>query len=345
MEYRELGRTGLKVSAITLGTMTWGEQNTEAEAFEQIRLAKDARVNVLDTAEMYPVPPGGETYATTERIIGNYFKKYGDRADWVLASKVVGPGRMDHIRDGSPRLDRKNITAALEASLKRLNTDYLDLYQLHWPDRKTNFFGQLGYTHDPDDQSTPIEETLEVLGDLVKAGKVRHIGLSNETPWGTMRFAQLAESRGLPRAVAIQNPYNLLNRTFEVGLAEIALREQIGLLAYSPLAFGVLAGKYLNGARPAKARLTLFERFQRYNNPQAVAATQAYVELAHQHGLDAAQMALAFVTQQPFVTSNIIGATSLEQLASNLESAQVVLTQEVLQGIEAIHQRHPNPAP
>lgn len=345
MEYRELGRTGLKVSAITLGTMTWGEQNTEAEAFEQIRLAKDARVNVLDTAEMYPVPPGSETYATTERIIGNYFKKYGDRADWVLASKVVGPGRMDHIRDGSPRLDRKNITAALEASLKRLNTDYLDLYQLHWPDRKTNFFGQLGYTHDPDDQSTPIEETLEVLGDLVKAGKVRHIGLSNETPWGTMRFAQLAESRGLPRAVAIQNPYNLLNRTFEVGLAEIALREQIGLLAYSPLAFGVLAGKYLNGARPAKARLTLFERFQRYNNPQAVAATQAYVELAHQHGLDAAQMALAFVTQQPFVTSNIIGATSLEQLASNLESAQVVLTQEVLQGLEAIHQRHPNPAP
>ncbi|PVZ20140.1 MULTISPECIES: NADP(H)-dependent aldo-keto reductase [unclassified Pseudomonas] len=345
MEYRELGRTGLKVSAITLGTMTWGEQNTEAEAFEQIRMAKDAQVNVLDTAEMYPVPPGGETYATTERIIGNYFKRYGDRADWVLASKVVGPGRMDHIRDGNLRLDRKNITQALEASLKRLNTDYLDLYQLHWPDRKANYFGQLGYTHDPADHSTPIEETLEVLDELVKAGKVRHIGLSNETPWGTMRFAHLAESRGWPRVVSIQNPYNLLNRTFEVGLAEIALREQIGLLAYSPLAFGVLAGKYLNGARPAKARLTLFERFQRYNNPQAVAATQAYVELANQHGLDPAQMALAFVTQQPFVTSNIIGATSLEQLASNLESATLVLPPQVLEGIEAIHQRHPNPAP
>lgn len=345
MEYRELGRTGLKVSAITLGTMTWGEQNTEAEAFEQIRMAKDAQVNVLDTAEMYPVPPGGETYATTERIIGNYFKRYGDRADWVLASKVVGPGRMDHIRDGNLRLDRKNITQALEASLKRLNTDYLDLYQLHWPDRKANYFGQLGYTHDPADHSTPIEETLEVLDELVKAGKVRHIGLSNETPWGTMRFAHLAESRGWPRVVSIQNPYNLLNRTFEVGLAEIALREQIGLLAYSPLAFGVLAGKYLNGARPAKARLTLFERFQRYNNPQAVAATQAYVELANQHGLDPAQMALAFVTQQPFVTSNIIGATSLEQLASNLESARLVLPPQVLEGIEAIHQRHPNPAP
>ncbi|UFH50833.1 NADP(H)-dependent aldo-keto reductase [Pseudomonas sp. KNUC1026] len=345
MEYRELGRTGLNVSAITLGTMTWGEQNTEAEAFEQIRLAKDAKVNVLDTAEMYPVPPGAETYATTERIIGNYFRTYGDRADWVLASKVVGPGRMDHIRDGNLQLDRKNITQALEASLKRLNTDYLDLYQLHWPDRKTNCFGELGYTHDPDNQSTPIEETLEVLDELVKAGKVRHIGLSNETPWGTMRFAQLAESRGWPRAVSIQNPYNLLNRTFEVGLAEIALREQIGLLAYSPLAFGVLAGKYLNGARPAKARLTLFERFQRYNNPQALAATEAYVKLAREHGLDAAQMALAFVTQQPFVTSNIIGATSLEQLASNLESAQLVLSAEVLEGIEAIHQRQPNPAP
>ncbi|MFF7706728.1 NADP(H)-dependent aldo-keto reductase [Pseudomonas sp. NPDC007930] len=345
MQFRPLGRTDLQVSALTLGTMTWGEQNTEAEAFEQIRLAKAARVNVLDTAEMYPVPPGGETYATTERIIGNYFRKFGDRADWILASKVAGPGRMDHIRDGNPRLDRKNITAALEASLKRLNTDYLDLYQLHWPDRKTNFFGKLGYTHHADDQSTPIEETLEVLSELVKAGKVRHVGLSNETPWGTMRFAQLAESHGWARPVSIQNPYNLVNRSFEVGLAEVAIREQIGLLAYSPLAFGVLAGKYLNGARPAKGRLTLFERFQRYNNPETTLATEAYVQLAREHGLDPAQMALAFVTQQPFVTSNIIGATTLEQLQSNLASAELVLSAEVLQGIEAIHQRQPNPAP
>jgi aryl-alcohol dehydrogenase-like predicted oxidoreductase len=332
MEFRSLGKTDLKVSAIALGTMTWGEQNTAEEAFAQIRQSKDAGVNFLDTAEMYPVPPGGETYAETERIIGQYFKKYGDRNDWVLASKVVGPGRMDHIRDGNPRLNRTNIVAALEASLKRLNTDYLDLYQLHWPDRKTNFFGVLGYTHDADDQPVEIEETLSVLDDLVKEGKIRHFGLSNETPWGTQRFLHQAENGNLPRAVSIQNPYNLLNRTFEIGLAEIAIREQIGLLAYSPLAFGVLAGKYLNGARPATGRLTLFERFQRYNNPQVDSASAAYV-------------ALAYVTSRPFVTSNIIGATTLEQLTSNLASADLTLSDEVLAGIEAIHVRQPNPAP
>ncbi|AJQ46480.1 NADP(H)-dependent aldo-keto reductase [Pseudomonas putida] len=345
MQKRTLGRTDLKVSAITLGTMTWGEQNTEAEAFEQIRLAKDAGVNTLDTAEMYPVPPNGTTYGSTETIIGNYFRRHGDRSDWVLASKVAGPGRLEHIRDGNPRLDRKNIVAALDASLDRLQTDYLDLYQLHWPDRKTNCFGQLGYKHEPDDQATAIEDTLEVLDDLVKAGKIRHIGLSNETPWGTSRFLQLAETRGWPRAVSIQNPYSLLNRSFEVGLAEIALREQIGLLAYSPLAFGVLSGKYLGGARPAGARLSLFERFQRYNNPQVEKAASAYVELARLHGLDPAQLALAFVTAQPFVTSNIIGATKLEQLRSNLASVELRLDDELLAGIEAIHQQQPNPAP
>ncbi|WP_243054828.1 NADP(H)-dependent aldo-keto reductase [Pseudomonas sp. BP01] len=345
MQKRTLGRTDLKLSAITLGTMTWGEQNTEAEAFEQIRLAKDAGVNTLDTAEMYPVPPNGTTYGSTETIIGNYFRRHGDRSDWVLASKVAGPGRLEHIRDGNPRLDRKNIVAALDASLDRLQTDYLDLYQLHWPDRKTNCFGQLGYKHEPDDQATAIEDTLEVLDDLVKAGKIRHIGLSNETPWGTSRFLQLAETRGWPRAVSIQNPYSLLNRSFEVGLAEIALREQIGLLAYSPLAFGVLSGKYLGGARPAGARLSLFERFQRYNNTQVEKAASAYVELALQHGLDPAQLALAFVTAQPFVTSNIIGATTLEQLRSNLASVELRLDDEVLAGIEAIHQQQPNPAP
>jgi len=345
MQKRTLGRTDLKVSAITLGTMTWGEQNTEAEAFEQIRLAKDAGVNTLDTAEMYPVPPNGTTYGSTETIIGNYFRRHADRSDWVLASKVAGPGRLEHIRDGNPRLDRKNIIAALDASLDRLQTDYLDLYQLHWPDRKTNCFGQLGYKHEPDDQATAIEDTLEVLDDLVEAGKIRHIGLSNETPWGTSRFLQLAETRGWPRAVSIQNPYSLLNRSFEVGLAEIALREQIGLLAYSPLAFGVLSGKYLGGARPAGARLSLFERFQRYNNPQVEKAASAYVELARQHGLDPAQLALAFVTAQPFVTSNIIGATTLEQLRSNLASVELRLDDELLAGIEAIHQQQPNPAP
>ncbi|BAP44922.1 NADP(H)-dependent aldo-keto reductase [Pseudomonas sp. LJDD11] len=345
MQFRSLGKTDISVSAICLGTMTWGEQNTQAQAFEQIRLAKDAAVNFIDTAEMYPVPPRGETYTRTESIIGEYFKQYGDRQDWVLASKVAGPGRMEHIRDGNPRLDRRNITAALEGSLKRLNTDYLDLYQLHWPDRKTNFFGVLGYQHDADDQSTAIEETLDVLDELVKAGKVRHVGLSNETPWGTQRFLNLAQTRGQTRAVSIQNPYSLLNRTFEVGLAEIAIREQIGLLAYSPLAFGVLAGKYLNGARPADGRLTLFDRFQRYNNPQAVSATAQYVALAREHGLDPAQMALAYVTSRPFVTSNIIGATTLEQLTSNLASIDLVLSDEVIAGIEAIHVKQPNPAP
>lgn len=345
MQFRPLGKTDINVSAIALGTMTWGEQNTQAEAFEQIRMAKAAGVNFMDTAEMYPVPPNGESYATTERYIGEYFKQHGDRADWILASKVAGPGRMDHIRDGNPRLDRKNIPAALDASLKRLNTDYLDLYQLHWPDRKTNFFGQLDYKHQADDQFTAIEETLEVLDEQVKAGKIRHIGLSNETPWGTQRFLHLAETRGWPRAVSIQNPYNLVNRSFEVGLAEIAIREQIGLLAYSPLAFGVLPGKYLNGARPAKGRLTLFDRFQRYNNPQTDRAAAAYVALAQEHGLDPAQMALAFVTGQPFVTSNIIGATTLEQLASNLASIELVLSPEVLAGLEAIHTEQPNPAP
>jgi aryl-alcohol dehydrogenase-like predicted oxidoreductase len=345
MQFRSLGRTDISVSAISLGTMTWGEQNTQEEAFEQIRMAKQAGVNFLDTAEMYPVPPRGETYTKTESIIGEYFKKHGDRADWILASKVAGPGRMEHIRDGNPRLDRKNITAALEGSLKRLNTDYLDLYQLHWPDRKTNFFGALGYSHDADDVSTPIEETLEVLDDLVKAGKIRHVGLSNETPWGTQRFLHLAESRGLARAVSIQNPYNLLNRSFEVGLAEMAIREQVGLLAYSPLAFGMLTGKYENGARPAKGRLTLFERFQRYNNPQAIRATEQYVALARKAGLDPSQMALAYVTSRPFVTSNIIGATDLQQLETNLASIDLVLSDDVIAGIEAIHTAQPNPAP
>ncbi|WP_434681427.1 NADP(H)-dependent aldo-keto reductase [Pseudomonas sp. R1-18] len=345
MQYRSLGKTDVSVSAISLGTMTWGEQNTQEQAFEQIRMAKEAGVNFIDTAEMYPVPPRGETYTKTESIIGEYFKKYGDRSDWVLASKVAGPGRMDHIRDGNPRLDRKNITAALEASLKRLNTDYLDLYQLHWPDRKTNFFGVLGYTHDEQDVAVDIEETLAVLGDLVKAGKIRHFGLSNETPWGTHRFLHLAQTHDLPRAVSIQNPYNLLNRSFEIGLAEMAIREQIGLLAYSPLAFGMLTGKYENGARPADGRLTLFDRFQRYNNPQAVSATARYVALAREHGLDPSQMALAYVTSRPFVTSNIIGATNLEQLAVNLGSIDVSLSDEVIAGIEAIHTAQPNPAP
>lgn len=345
MEQRQLGRTELNVTALCLGTMTWGEQNSEREAFDQLDCARAGGVNFVDTAEMYPVPPKPDTYATTERYIGNYFKARGNRADWILASKVAGPGNgIHHIRDGQLKMNRHHIVTALDASLRRLQTDWIDLYQLHWPERSTNFFGQLGYHH-RDQDFTPIEETLEVLDEQVRAGKIRHIGLSNETPWGTMKFLQLAESRGWPRAVSIQNPYNLLNRTFEVGLAEIAMREQCGLLAYSPLAFGMLSGKYEQGARPAGARLTLFSRFARYAKPESQAACSRYVALAREHGLDPAQMALAYVTQQPFVTSNIIGATSIEQLESNLASSELRLSAEALEAIEAIHTAHPNPAP
>jgi aryl-alcohol dehydrogenase-like predicted oxidoreductase len=345
MEKRQLGRTDLDVTALCLGTMTWGEQNNESEAFAQMDRAKAAGINFVDTAEMYPVPPKPDTYATTERYIGNYFKARGNRADWILASKIAGPGNgISHIRDGKLKMNRQHIVAALDASLQRLQTDWIDLYQLHWPERSTNFFGQLGYRHQ-DQDFTPIEETLEVLDEQVRAGKIRHIGLSNETPWGTMKFLQIAEARGWPRAVSIQNPYNLLNRTFEVGLAEIAMREQCGLLAYSPLAFGMLSGKYEQGAQPAGARLTLFSRFARYAKPESQAACSRYVALAKEHGLDPAQMALAYVTQQPFVTSNIIGATSIEQLESNLASSELHLSAEVLEAIEAIHTAQPNPAP
>ncbi len=345
MEFRRLGRSELEVSSLCLGTMTWGEQNSEADAFAQIDRAKAAGINFIDTAEMYPVPPRAETYATTEQYIGNYFKARGDRADWILATKIAGPGNgITHIRDGHPRFDRQQIRTAIDASLRRLQTDWIDLYQLHWPERSTNFFGQLGYRHQESD-FTPLEETLEALDEEVRCGRIRCIGLSNETPWGTMKYLQLAESRGWPRAVSIQNPYNLLNRSFEVGLAEIAIREQCGLLAYSPLAFGMLSGKYENGARPANARITLFQRFARYTNPQAKAACSRYVTLAREHGLDPAQMALAYVTAQPFVTSNIIGATTIEQLAANLASADLKLPAEVLAGIEAIHTEQPNPAP
>ncbi len=345
MEYRKLGRTDIDVSVLCLGTMTWGEQNTETEAHAQLDAALAAGVNFVDTAELYPVPPKEETYTLTEQYIGSWLKHRGRRDDIVLASKVVGRADwLDYMRDGQICLDRANIEQALHGSLERLQTDYLDLYQLHWPDRSTNFFGELGYTH-ISEHSVPIEESLRVLADLVQAGKIRHVGLSNETPWGVMEFLRLAEQCGLPRAVSVQNPYSLLNRSFEVGLAEIAHREECGLLAYSPLGFGVLSGKYLQGQQPANARVTLYERFSRYSNVQAVAATEAYVALAHEHELDPAQMALAYVTSRPFLTSNIIGATSMAQLQSNLASAELDLSEDVIDGIDAIHQNQPNPAP
>jgi aryl-alcohol dehydrogenase-like predicted oxidoreductase len=346
MNQRPLGNTGLPVSELCLGTMTFGEQNTEADAFAQLDRAVAAGINFIDTAEMYPVPPRVETQGATERFIGNWLAQRGGRDRLIIASKVAGPGDwIDYLRMPGRRLDRANIEAALDASLERLQTDYIDLYQLHWPDRETNYFGKLGYSHPPQDESVPLLETLQVLGDLVQAGKIRHVGLSNETPWGTMRMLALAETHGLPRMVSIQNPYSLLNRSFEVGLAEVAIREQCGLLAYSPLGFGMLSGKYLNGEGPAGARLTLFSRFDRYSNEQAQWATAEYCAIARRHGLDPAQMALAFVTSRPFVTSNIIGATTLEQLESNLASVELSLSQEVLDEIEAVHQRQPNPSP
>lgn len=346
MEYRPLGRTGLNVSALCLGTMTFGEQNSEAEAHAQLDQAVTAGINFIDTAEMYPVPPKAETQGRTETYIGSWLKQHGQRDDLIIASKVAGPAEwLNYLRGGQNRLDRRNILAAVEDSLRRLQTDHIDLYQVHWPDRNTNFFGKLGYEHPAEDSSIPIEETLRALEELVTAGKVRHIGVSNETPWGLMQYLALAEQAGLPRIASIQNPYNLLNRSFEVGLAEIAHREDVGLLAYSPLGFGVLSGKYLDSAWPEGARLTLHERFSRYSNPQGVAATEAYVKLAREQNLSPAQMALAFVTSRPFVTSNIIGATSLEQLNENLASAKLSLPDEVLTEIEAIHQQQPNPCP
>jgi len=347
MEYRQLGNTDLKVSLICLGTMTWGEQNSQEDGFAQMDYAVEHGVNFFDTAELYSIPPNASTYGSTETIIGNWLKSRGSRDRIVLASKVAGPGAdwIPHIRNANTRLDRRNIEAALHASLKRLQTDYLDLYQLHWPDRNTNYFGKLGYTHMRDEQTVPIEETLEVLNDLVKAGKIRHIGVSNETPWGVMEYLRVADTRHWPRLVSIQNPYSLLNRSFEIGLAEIAMRERVGLLAYSPLGFGVLSGKYLHGQQPAGARITLWPNYSRYTNPQAIAATEAYVSLARQHGLEPSQMALAYINRREFLTSNIIGATSLAQLETNIASAELVLSASVLTEIEAIHARHPNPSP
>ena len=346
MEYRPLGRSDLDVSTICLGTMTWGQQNTEQEAHQQLDYALEKGINFIDTAELYPVPPKADTQGRTESYIGSWLAKRGNRKDVILASKVTGRSGMDWFRGGETRLDRRQMTTALEASLKRLQTDYLDLYQLHWPDRKANYFGQLGYVHDPGDDSIALEDQLEVLDGMVQSGKVRHVGVSNETPWGTAKFLALADERGWPRMVSVQNPYSLLNRSFEVGLAEIAIREQCGLLAYSPLGFGVLSGKYLEGDPPSGARLTLFgDIFTRYTNDRAVAATRDYVAIARDNGLDPAQMALAYVNSRPFVTSNIVGATSMAQLTSNITSIEVTLSERVLRAIEAVHGQNPDPSP
>ena len=346
MQYHRIPHSSLEVSLLGLGTMTFGEQNSEADAHAQLDYAVAAGINLIDTAEMYPVPPKPETQGLTEQYIGSWLKARGSRDKIILASKVSGPSRgNDKPIRPNMALDRKNIRVALEDSLRRLNTDYLDIYQLHWPQRETNCFGKLNYRYSEQTAVVTLLETLEALNEQVRAGKIRYIGVSNETPWGVIRYLQLAEKHDLPRIVSIQNPYSLLNRSFEVGLAEISQHEGVELLAYSSLTFGTLSGKYLNGAQPAGARNTLFSRFTRYTGPQAQLATAEYVALAKRHGLDPAQMALAFVRQQPFVASTLLGATTLEQLKSNIDSQDVVLSQEVLDAVEEIHTRFTFPAP
>jgi aryl-alcohol dehydrogenase-like predicted oxidoreductase len=343
MEYRQLGRTDLKVSKLCLGTMTFGEQNTEAEAHEQMDFALASGINFFDAAEMYPVPPKPETQGLTEQYIGSWFAKTGNRDKVIMATKVASSG-MNHIRPNAD-LRAGEIIEAAEKSLKRLQTDYIDLYQLHWPSRSTNFFGKLGYEYPEANSGVAIDETLEACTRLVQSGKVRHIGVSNETPWGVAEYLRLSREQSLARIVSIQNPYNLLNRTFEVGLAEFSKEEQVGLLAYSPLGMGLLTGKYRHGARPENARLTLYTRFQRYMTDLAAEVTERYLQVADKYELNPAQMALAFVTDRPFVTSNIFGATSMEQLKVNIASAQLTLNDEVLAEIEAIHMAQPNPCP
>lgn len=347
MQYRKLGNTEIDVSVICLGSMTWGQQNTAEQAFEQMDYALSQGVNFFDTAELYAIPPQAETYGRSEEIIGEWLQARGSREQLVLASKIAGPGEdwIPHIRGGKTRFDRSDIALALDASLKRLQTDYLDLYQLHWPQREANFFGKLGFEPPAEEHITPILETLEALGEQVKAGKIRHIGLSNETPWGVMQFLHYAEQAGLPRIVSVQNPYSLLNRSYEVALAEVSWREQVGLLAYSPLGFGVLSGKYLDGALPDGARISLYPEYTRYSSSAAVVATEGYVTLAQRHGLDPAQMALAYVNSRPFLTSTIIGATTMQQLRNNVESINLSLSDEVLTGIEEIHNTNTNPSP
>lgn len=347
MKYSNLGKTNIKVSRICLGSMTWGEQNSESEAYAQLDMALELGVNFIDTAEMYSVPSRQETYGESERIIGNWLKKTGCREDVIVATKVVGPcgDWLPYIRDGNTRLDRANILSAVEGSLRRLQTDYIDLYQTHWPERKTNYFGQLGYEHHPQSGLTEIEDTLRVLNDLVDEGKVRAIGVSNETAWGVKEH--LAKAGEQNHIVSIQNPYNLLNRSFEVGLAEMVVRDNLSLLAYSPLGFGVLTGKYLLKDQDDRARLNLpkFKRFTRYTNPIPVEATKKYAKVAQDHGLNFTQMSLAYVNQRPFVTSTIIGSTTLAQLTENIASQDIALTDEVIKAIEVVHKQHPNPAP
>lgn len=344
MKYTKLPHTDIKVSKLCLGTMTWGNQNTQAEGFEQMDYALDQGVNFFDTAELYPVPATKETYAETERIIGNWFEKTGNRDKVVLASKIAGTGDYTaHIRTNG--FSPEALKDAVNQSLKRLKTDYIDLYQLHWPERNTNTFGVRDYKHVEDKWKDNFNQILHTLDEIIKSGKIRQVGISNEKAWGTMRYLEESKHHNLPRMITIQNAYSLLNRVFEGDMAEIAIREQIGLLAYSPMAFGVLSGKYIKGTAGDNARLKLFPRFARYSSEQSTKATKGYLKIAEQHNITLAQLSLAFVTSRSFITSNIIGATSMLQLKENIDSINVTLNQDVLDAIEKVHNNIPNPAP
>ncbi|AXO80972.1 NADP(H)-dependent aldo-keto reductase [Olleya aquimaris] len=344
MKYTTLPNTDIKVSKICLGTMTFGNQNTEAQGHAQLDYAVQQGVNFIDTAELYPVPATAETSGRTSQIIGSWLK-HQKREDLVIASKIAGTGDYTaHIR--TTGFAANAIKEAVDLELKRLQTDYIDLYQLHWPERQTNTFGVRDYSHNPNDPwEDNFKEVLETLNDIKKQGKIREIGLSNEKAWGTMRYLEESKNNNLPRPVTIQNAYSLINRVFEGDLAEVSLRENIGLLVYSPMAFGVLSGKYIKGTQDENSRLNLFPRFARYSSEQSTLATKKYLELAEKHNLSLAQMALAFVNEQPFVTSNIIGATSLNQLKENIDSINLTLSKDILQAIDAIHCVIPNPAP
>ena len=344
MNYRKLGNTDLDVSTICLGTMTWGEQNTQEEAFEQMDYALDQGVNFWDTAELYAVPPKSETFGYTETIIGNWFEKNKKREKVILATKVAGPARK-YLRNGENSFVGKNLDQAINDSLRRLKTDYIDLYQLHWPERNVNNFGKLGYTH-KENNWNEFEDVLDNLKKYIDIGKIRYVGLSNETPWGVMNYLKLSKDKGLPRMMSIQNPYSLLNRSYEVGLAEISIREKIGCLAYSPLASGYLSGKYRNGNFPKGSRMERdFDFWTRYRKPNVDKVVEEYYKISKKYGLDISQMSIKFCEVQDFMTSVIIGATTMEQLKTDIESVKVKLDEEVIKEINEIQKIYPNPCP
>jgi len=345
MKFKKLGNTDLDVSLICLGTMTWGTQNTEEDAFEQMDYSVSQGVNFFDTAEIYSVPPTADSYGKTEVMIGNWFEKRKNRDKIILASKVAGPG-CDWIRGGGNNFDEKKIGEAIDGSLKRLKTDYIDLYQLHWPERSTNFFGRRDYSYNnKEGEWNSFENILDALGKYIKSGKIRYIGMSNETPYGLSRYLEISKNKGAPRMMSVQNPYSLVNRTYEIGMSEISIRQKCGLLVYYPLAAGALSGKYRNGEMPKNSRMALFKGWERHLNPLAMRAYDEYYKLAKDFNLTMAQLAQSFVNSRPFVTSNIIGATTMEQLKENIDSVNIDFTDEMMERVDKIHNENPNPSP